>query len=61
MGQRPSSPEDLELWSEVDQYHERLVNPADPILESTLLTSQAAGFPDIQVSPLQGKLLYLLA
>ncbi len=61
MTQRPSAPDDLKLWSAVDRYYEALVSPPDPALESALAESQAAGLPDIQVSPLQGKFLYLLA
>ncbi len=61
MTQRPSAPEDLRLWTAVDRYYEKLLTPRDPVLESALAGSRAAGLPDIQVSPLQGKLLYLLA
>jgi predicted O-methyltransferase YrrM len=61
MTQRPSPAEDLERWTAVDRYYESLLAPADPVLEATLRTSAEAGLPDIQVSALQGKLLYLLA
>jgi predicted O-methyltransferase YrrM len=61
MPQRPSTPEELKIWSEVDRYYEDLLSPADPILEAALSVSRAAGLPDIQVSPLQGKFLHLLA
>ena len=61
MTQRPSAPDDLKRWSAVDRYYEALLSPPDPALESALSESQAAGLPEIQVSPLQGKLLYILA
>lgn len=61
MTQRPSPPDDLRLWSAVDEYFEQNLNPPDPALESTIAASRAARLPEIQVSPLQGKLLYLLA
>lgn len=59
--QRPSDPEDLEVWSSVDRYYEDLLHSEDEILRSALSASRAAGLPDIQVSPLQGRLLHLLA
>ena len=49
------------LWSAVDEYTEGLLMPPDPVLESALATSKAAGLPSISVSPSQGKLLMLLA
>ncbi|MCI4327053.1 MAG: O-methyltransferase [Thermoplasmata archaeon] len=50
-----------ELWSEVDRYlGERFVGP-DETLESALAAAMSAGLPSIQVSPLQGKFLSLLA
>lgn len=48
-------------WTAVDSYFEEKLLPADPLLEETLRASEAAGLPSIQVSPSQGKLLYLLA
>jgi predicted O-methyltransferase YrrM len=50
-----------DTWSAVDQYISQLFVPEDPALAATLAASQAAGLPDIQVSPSQGKLLHLLA
>jgi predicted O-methyltransferase YrrM len=50
-----------EVWSAVDQYLGGLLIPDDPVLDAALEASTAAGLPPIQVSPLQGKLLYLLA
>src|SRR3982074_1165834 len=48
-------------WTEVDQYFSRNLLPSDPILESTLEASVAAGLPAISVSPNQGRLLQMLA
>jgi predicted O-methyltransferase YrrM len=50
-----------ERWSAVDDYAAGLLAPHDPTLEATLSASEDAGLPEIQVSPPQGKLLYLLA
>ena len=48
-------------WTEVDDYLTQLYLPDDPALTAALAASAAAGLPDIQVSPLQGRLLMLLA
>lgn len=52
-----------QLWHEVDDYFtDRLLPDApDDALEAALRDSEAAGLPAIAVSPLQGKLLQLLA
>ncbi|MDF2760046.1 MAG: methyltransferase [Thermomicrobiales bacterium] len=50
-----------ELWTAVDRYLGDLLAPADSALEAALAASAAAGLPAINVSPLQGKLLHLLA
>jgi predicted O-methyltransferase YrrM len=50
-----------ELWTAVDRYLGELLAPADPALEEALAASAAAGLPAINVSPVQGKLLHLLA
>jgi predicted O-methyltransferase YrrM len=52
-----------QLWHEVDDYFtDRLLPDApDDALEAALRDSDAAGLPAIAVSPLQGKLLQLLA
>src|SRR5579859_3734278 len=52
---------DKELWAEVDQYLVEHLIPADPALESAREANAAAGLPAIDVSPVQGKLLHLLA
>ena len=49
------------IWSSVEEYFERQLLPADPVLEAALEASAAAGLPPIQVSASQGKLLHLLA
>ena len=50
-----------EPWSAVDQYLNDLFAPPDAALDAAIEASIAAGLPDIQVSPIQGKLLHLLA
>jgi predicted O-methyltransferase YrrM len=50
-----------DLWADVDRHlAERLVAP-DAALAAAVEASRAAGLPAIEVSPLQGKLLWLLA
>jgi predicted O-methyltransferase YrrM len=48
-------------WMSVDEYLSGVVLPPDPALDEALRASEAGGLPAIQVSPLQGKLLHLLA
>ena len=50
-----------ELWTAVDRYFGDLLVAADPALDEALADSAAAGLPAINVSPVQGKLLHLLA
>lgn len=50
-----------ELLKDVDSYIEELFAPADEALEAALRDSRAAGLPEIQISPNEGKLLQLLA
>jgi predicted O-methyltransferase YrrM len=50
-----------ETWTAVDDYVAGLLAPHDEALEAALRASEEAGLPAIQVSPPQGKLLYLLA
>jgi predicted O-methyltransferase YrrM len=50
-----------ESWTAVDEYLTGLLTPDDEALEAALRASEQAGLPEIQVSPPQGKLLYLLA
>lgn len=49
-----------ETWAAVEHYYAALLAPDDAALEHALQSSEAAGLPRIQVSALQGKLLYLL-
>ncbi len=50
-----------EKWTAVDNYINDLFVPADPVLDVALAASRAAGLPEINVAPNQGKLLQLLA
>jgi predicted O-methyltransferase YrrM len=54
-------PLDEQLVEQIDQYIEGLFTPADASLAENLKDADAAGLPAINVSPNQGKLLYLLA
>lgn len=49
------------LWTSVDDYFENALLAPDAALDGALAAAHAAGLPPIQVSPLQGKFLYLLA
>ncbi|MBV8213695.1 MAG: O-methyltransferase [Verrucomicrobia bacterium] len=48
-------------WTAVDEYLTDLLIPSDPALEAALEDSDAAGLPAINVTPTQGKLLWLFA
>jgi predicted O-methyltransferase YrrM len=50
-----------EKWTEVDNFFSDALIAPDPVLESALEASRAAGLPAISVSPNQGKLLEILA
>jgi len=50
-----------EQWTAVDAYLGKALLGPDPALEATRLANSRAGLPAIDVSPFQGKLLYLLA
>jgi predicted O-methyltransferase YrrM len=50
-----------ETWTAVDRYLTDLFLPPDAALDAALAASVAAGLPDIQVAPIQGKFLSLLA
>ncbi|MDE3164512.1 MAG: O-methyltransferase [Acidobacteriota bacterium] len=52
---------DEQLAARVDEYIERLFAAPDAALSENLREMRAAGIPEINVSPVQGKLLYLLA
>jgi predicted O-methyltransferase YrrM len=48
-------------WNAVDQYLTDSLVPSDPVLDAALAANSAAKLPRRDVSPLQGKLLHLLA
>ena len=48
-------------WPVVDAFFESRLLHADPVLEAALRSSREADLPDIQVSPVQGRLLELIA
>ena len=50
-----------EEWTAVDRYFVERLQPANTELEAALEANEAAGLPSIDVSPLQGKFLHLLA
>ncbi len=50
-----------QLAAKVDRYIETLLNPHDEALAQNLKDAEAAGLPTINVSPNEGKLLYLIA
>ncbi len=50
-----------EMWIRVDRYIADLLLPEDPVLDSALEASAAAGLSPQNVSPAQGKMLELLA
>lgn len=50
-----------ETWSGVDKYFTDLLVPSDPALNAALADTDAAGLPQHNVAPNQGKLLQLLA
>jgi predicted O-methyltransferase YrrM len=49
------------LWSKVDDYICDRLLPADAALDAALKANAAAGLPQIDVSPAQGKFLHILA
>src|ERR1019366_10228871 len=52
---------DKELWTNVDEYLVSILGPTDASLEAALVDSAAAGLPQINVAPNQGKMLELHA
>jgi predicted O-methyltransferase YrrM len=50
-----------QLWDDVDEYFSANLSPDDETLQAALRDSEAAGLPQIAVSPSQGKFLQLLA
>ena len=49
------------IFEDVDHYIDSLFTPDEDILSNVLTRAEAAGLPDIHISPGQGKFLYLLA
>src|SRR5436853_4548817 len=49
------------LWNAVDRYITETLSLSDSALKGALEASTAAGLPEIQVAPNQGKLLHMLA
>src|SRR5579884_3223573 len=50
-----------EVWDAVDDYYAKAFGASDSLMKKVLAASKKAGLPDIQVSPLQGRLLMLMA
>ena len=50
-----------QLLESIDRYIEESFTPEDAALAQNVADAKAAGLPEIQVSPNQGKLLYLIA
>ncbi|GAA4682697.1 O-methyltransferase [Pseudonocardia yuanmonensis] len=50
-----------DVWREVDHYLEAALMPEDPVLAAALERNAEAGLPPIDVSPVQGRFLHLLA
>ena len=48
-------------WDAVDRYLTDFLVGSDPVLDAALAANSIAGLPQLDVSPLQGKLLHLLA
>lgn len=54
-------PSGTSVFEAVDTYIDGLFVETDDVLDAVLSRAEAAGLPDIHVSPGQGKLLYLMA
>lgn len=50
-----------ELWTSVDRYITGMLVPPDSVLDAALAAADAAGLPQIAISPNEGKFLHLLA
>ncbi|KAA0961534.1 O-methyltransferase [Microbacterium sp. ANT_H45B] len=50
-----------DAWSKTDSYLADLLVGDDPHLEAALTAQRAAGLPEIEVAPVSGKLLHLIA
>jgi predicted O-methyltransferase YrrM len=49
------------LWTKVDDYFADLLIGSDPELDRVLAATRTAGMPEIQVSPLMGRMLMIMA
>src|SRR4051812_16324751 len=49
------------VWQAVDTYYGDLFGLSDPVMAHVLAASDSGGLPAIQVSPLQGRQLMMLA
>jgi predicted O-methyltransferase YrrM len=61
MSEKPPYKTQDDKWIAIDDYIAENFLDDDPALDATLAASEAAGLPEIQVAPLQGKLLMMLA
>ncbi|HTT07138.1 MAG TPA: O-methyltransferase [Steroidobacteraceae bacterium] len=52
---------DIETWTKMDHWFDERLVGADPALQAAVEATRAAGIPEIQVSPTQGKFLMVLA
>lgn len=52
---------DTHLWSESTDYMEGLMAPADAVLTAVQQAADAAGLPQISLSPLQARMLQIIA
>ena len=50
-----------ERWKAVDEYFAGVLGGDDPVMDEVQKSCEAAGLPSIQVSPLQGRMLMLMA
>jgi predicted O-methyltransferase YrrM len=50
-----------ERWTQVDDYLAGALIPSDTVLDAAIRAGVDAGMPQIQVSPTQGRFLYLMA
>ncbi|KAL0564102.1 O-Methyltransferase [Marasmius crinis-equi] len=59
--QNPPQAYNQETWTREDKYHQSFLIPEDETPDFAVQNSNEKGLPDIAVSPLQGKLLYLIS
>ena len=52
---------EADTWAAVDEFVAATIAPDDEALSAAVADAAAAGLPEIQVTPAQGKLLSLLA